>query len=273
MKPAPPLILFRHDRYSESERAAASKFFHVVGSRMECHNGLVIPRYSALPFYKELEADLAHNGCVLPNTYEQHRWIADFQYYETMKEFTPETWDEHEFPYCDHPGPFVVKFRTNSKKYMWKTHMYAETKADAVEVALRLQADSMMSDQGLIYRKFEKTKVLETSPSGMPFTNEWRFFYWCGKLVSYGYYWSNAQNPELGVMNQKGLDFAHKLAQLAKPYVNFYVLDIAEKENGDWILIEMNDGQMSGLSEIPEEQFYANLLDTVNNVAPDQLRR
>jgi hypothetical protein len=37
------------------------------------------------------------------------------------------------------------------------------------------------------------------------------------------------------------------------------VLDIGELETNEWILIEMNDGQMSGLSNNNPEILYKNL--------------
>jgi hypothetical protein len=37
------------------------------------------------------------------------------------------------------------------------------------------------------------------------------------------------------------------------------VLDVAEKENGEFVLIEINDGQMSGLSCCNPEELYLNL--------------
>lgn len=252
-------LLFRKDRYNEDEYNIAAQYFHVVERRNQCSDGLVIPRYSALPFYRELEEDLADRGAKMANTYQQHRWIADFQYYEQMKEFTPETWDEYEFPYSDYQGPFVVKFRTNSKKYLWKTHMYAENRLDAVEVAIRLQTDSYMQDQGIIYRKFIPLKTLEVSPAGVPWSNEWRFFYWGTKRLAHGYYWSSATDPSLGKMDEEGLALADKIAAIAAEHAQFFVIDIAEKAEGGWMLVEMNDGQMSGLSEIDPHVFYGSL--------------
>lgn len=42
---------------------------------------------------------------------------------------------------------------------------------------------------------------------------------------------------------------------------NFYVVDIAETKFGEWIVIELNDGQMSGLSDIDAAWFYNALYE------------
>ena len=70
--------------------------------------------------------------------------------------------------------------------------------------------------------------------------------------------WGIAENTDIK-LDDEGYEFAKKVGRIAADYVNFYVLDIAQKENGDWVLIEVNDGQMSGLSEIDPHELYSNL--------------
>ena len=76
-----PTILFRDDGvWNEEEEAAAEKYFPCTNSRMDfLMDQLVIGRYSVLPFYRELELDLARVGARLINSHKQHRYIADMQ--------------------------------------------------------------------------------------------------------------------------------------------------------------------------------------------------
>ena len=60
-------------------------------------------------------------------------------------------------------------------------------------------------------------------------------------------------------MSEEGLAFADKVAAIASENADFFVLDIAEKEDGGWILIEVNDGQQSGLSENDPDVLFSNL--------------
>jgi len=39
----------------------------------------------------------------------------------------------------------------------------------------------------------------------------------------------------------------------------YFVVDVAETDSGDWILIELNDGTMSGISENNPDVLYCNL--------------
>lgn len=256
-----PTILMRiGTRSSEAEEYEASRSMMLtVVSRCECRNALVVGRYSVLPYYEDLENDLRHMGSRLINSHSQHRWIADFHYYDVLRDFTFESWAEDEFHRCDHPGPFVVKGATNSKKHHWNTMMFAETKRDAVLTGLRLKEDGLLATQDLVYRKYTPLVTYEIGLNGLPFTNEHRLFFLGKKLVASGYYWTEAEDVESPKLTEEGLWFAQQVADIASAYVNFFVLDIGEKQEGGWVLIEVNDAQMSGLSMIDPSQFYRNL--------------
>jgi hypothetical protein len=257
------VLLFRKDVDSAEEFEIARQYFDVIEYRTDCPDGvLVIGRYSVLPYYRELEVDLRKMGGILVNSYRQHSWIANFEYYDVLKEFTPESWDDYDFPHCRYPGPFVVKGRTNSRKHEWNTKMFAPTKRDALLISGELMKDGLIGPQGVIYRRHVPLKVFETVINGLPFSNEWRFFFYKEELLSYGYYWSSAEDVNR-VLEPEGVAFAKEVAKIAAKHVNFFVLDIAEKEDGGWILIEVNDGQMSGLSENDPHVLYRNLKNLV----------
>lgn len=254
-------ILFRiGSRFSEEEEyRIAQNYFRVETSRCLCENTVVIGRYSTLPFYEDLEQDLKYNSSRLINSYDQHRWIANFDYYNDLSEYTFESWKERDFPSSKHPGPFVVKGTTNSKKHHWNTMMFAKDRNEAVEVASRLYQDDLVGRQGLVYRKYEPLVTYEVGLNGLAFTNEWRLFFLGENLISYGYYWSEAQDVDSPHLSEEAIAFAHEVAKIASKHTNFFTLDIGEKQSGGWVLIEVNDGQQSGLSMNNTEDFYRNL--------------
>jgi len=248
---------------TDAELETAKNYFDVVNFRSEIPAGsLVIPRYSSLPFHDELERDVTNLGSKLVNSYEQHRWIANFEYYSFLCEFTAQTWFDWELPDCDYDGPFVVKGRTNSRKHDWNRKMFAKNKREAIQVGCELMQDSLIGQQGIVYRKYIPLRTYEIGLNGLPFTNEWRFFYLGNKCLSYGYYWSIAEKTDWEVP-QAAIDFANSIADRVQHAVNFFVLDVAETEAGEWILIEVNDGTMSGLSLNDPNVLYKNLRDEI----------
>lgn len=254
-------ILFRVNRDTEEEmQAAIDAGWSVTTSRNNTSAPLMVGRYSVLPYYKELETDLAFSGAKLINSYQQHNYIASFDYYEDLKQFTPKTWFElSDVP--DNAGPYVIKGCTNSRKQQWDTMMFANTKRAAVEIACELKRDSLIGDQNIIVRKFIPLEKIDEGINGLPMSNEWRFFFYKQTMLSHGFYWVSTDLR--GSMDTAGLMFAQKIANIVAEHVNFFVLDIAKTLSGDWIVVELNDGQMSGLSDNDPKVLYTNLKSTL----------
>lgn len=252
-------ILLRPGLAEGGEFEAASTYLPTVRYRTEISPGsLVIPRYSSLPYYDELEQDVRRLGGTLINTYEQHRWIADFHYYNELRNFTFETWTESTISRAPADIAYVVKGRTNSRKFQWRSSMFAENRRRAVEIGADLYADSMIGTQGILYRRYVPLKKVEEGINGMPMSNEYRFFFLRDAILASSFYWAIAENVPVGIP-AAATNLAKKIAVIAAAHTNFFVLDIAETEAGDWVLVEMNCGTMSGLSLIDPVDFYSNL--------------
>jgi len=137
--------------------------------------------------------------------------------------------------------------------------MFAKTKRRAIEIGKELAQDAMIREQGVIYRKYIPLVTYEVGLHDIRYTNEWRIFYLGGTRLSHGYYWSLAENVVERTLPQEGLDFADWVAKIASRHTRFFTLDIAEKEEGGWMLIEVNDGQSAALSENDAQVLYGNL--------------
>jgi len=259
-------LLFRISEDYEEEMAVAKSVFgeDLVNYRTEISgNELVVGRYSVLPFYEELEKELALKGNRLINSYEQHLYIADIKnYYEDLKEFTPKTY----FLWYNLPdGSYVVKGRTNSRKFQWDKQMFARTNVDVVSIVSRLLDDSLIREQGVCVRKYVPLRTYDIGINGLPITNEWRCFCYREKLLVYGYYWSNFPDKKpYDELPEEALDLLDKIMKIVSKKTNFYVVDLAETEDGKWIMIELNDGQQSGLSEIDSGIFYKRLKEEID---------
>ena len=113
----------------------------------------VIYRYSLYPFPKDQEREIINIGAKAINTFHQHKYAADLEYYiHDLKELTPYTWTN----LIDLPeeGPFILKGETNSRKSSWSKDMFAATKKDASEVYSRLCADSLIGQQKIFIRQY-----------------------------------------------------------------------------------------------------------------------
>ena len=258
-----PVILFRKDYSTEEEFEIAKQYLPVVAYRSDVPaNSLVIGRYSTLPFYRELDHDLKANGSQLINSIDQYNWVANFEWYDALKEYTFETWFRaQDIP--DDGTKFVVKGRTNSRKHEWDKLMFAQNKQQAIQIMIELSKDSLIAPQGVVFRRYEPLVTYEVGMNGLPFTNEWRFYIYKGHILTYGYYWTMAKDID-HKLPEEGLNFLNKVADVVKDYTNFFVLDIAEKQSGGWVLVEINDAQMGGLSENDPHVLYMELLRRIH---------
>lgn len=262
-----PVILFRKDFSKQfgydQEYEDCKKYLRTETLRSKVPPGsMVIGRYSVLPYYRELQADLLENGSQLINSPNQHHWISDFHWYEDLKDFTPRTWKESNFKPLDHPTnrQFVVKGVTNSRKHEWDSMMFAKSPRGAIETARRLRLDSLIGTQEILFREYVPLETFEIGINGLPFTNEWRFFCLGTQIVDRGYYWSIAECAEdMEEPPVAAEELVRKLMPIVSKNTNFYVLDVAKTQSGKWILIEINDGQQSGLNTIDSLAFYSNL--------------
>ncbi len=259
-----PVILYR-DLNSGQDAvelgAATAAGFPIIKNRvLVTANQLVVGRYSVLPYYSNLEEDINILGSQLINSISQHNYVADLQnWVSDLGELTPETWVRLE----DLPeeGSFVVKGELNSRKHDWDKLMFAENKRRAIEIAFKLNEDGLIGSQKICVRRYVPLKTFMVGLNGLPITKEFRFFVCYGKIISGGYYWSSyltelVSPPEI---SEVPLEFLQSVINKIGTKINFYALDIAQTAQGDWIVIELNDGQMSGLSENDPSIFYANL--------------
>lgn len=245
---------------SESEFSICSKHMHTVEFRSDVENGsLVIGRYSVLPFYKELEREVLKNGGILANSHQQHEFIADVMNWSSiLGDMTPRSWTT----WGGLPeGRYVLKGKTNSRKFQWNTHMFASCRDDIPIVASRLLDDSLVREQGVVVREYVPLIKVGEGINGIPISKEYRLFFWKDRLLCSGFYWSSMVDDGYAYLVPPSVkEFASKVAVRIMEHANFFVLDVALRQSdGSPILIEVNDGQMSGLSGCDPDELYLNL--------------
>lgn len=266
-------ILFRDGVGDKEEINIAKKYFTVKTSRMSISkDSIVIGRYSVLPYYNELCQDLNTVNSRLINSKKQHDWLEDCETWSEdlsiQNKYIPKVYSN--ISYLPDNKSFVLKGKTNSRKQMWNTHMFARNKKDAIAVAQRLMEDSLLSSQGIVAKEYMDLETFGISIGGLPIVNEWRTF-WVGsefslkpKFIAKNYYFSNSHPEFLSKANftEEAEECANYVAGKISEYnwASFYSIDVAQLKGSDsWIVTDINDGQMSGLCGIDPETFYSRL--------------
>lgn len=204
-----------------------------------------------------------------PQEYKHCHYLPES--YEKIKSDTPKSnWTtdldigiilENTFEFGD--CPIIVKDFVKSEKHNWEDACFIPKASDSdkvksvVDKFIELRGDSL--NQGLVFRQFEELEFLtEHSKSGMPLTKEFRIFFGKKSIVSIFDYWDEGDygdtKPEL-----------NKFVEIAKNIEsNFFTMDIAKKKNGDWIIMELGDGQVAGLPDnADKDEFFKQLRNNV----------
>lgn len=159
-------------------------------------------------------------------------------------------------------GPIVVKDYVKSQKHYWNEACFIPDASDRARVEcvtrrfLELQAENLA--EGLVFRELVDLEPIGVHPrSGMPLGAEVRTFWLDGELLLSHPYWSDvadAASPQADLP----LEWLHAIAR--KVPSRFFTIDVARLRSGAWTVMELGDGQVSGLpSPSVAGVFYAGI--------------
>lgn len=245
----------------KTEISAAQKAgFTIITDRNNIQKGdIVLPRF--YPFYNYLTDEFASIGATFISS--QHDWAADIrQWAPALGNLTPTTWETLDAVKASgYAGPFFVKGIDKSLKIDFQRFCYAENLTQ-LPITLQNLKEALPIEQPLVIRKFEKLATYGISPnSGMPIAHEFRCFIYHGKFLTSGFYWE-AERKQGNIncfLPEPPMNFINKAIEAVGDNVSFYSLDVALTEKGNWIVIEVNDGCLSGLSANNPEELYKKL--------------
>jgi hypothetical protein len=120
---------------------------------------------------------------------------------------------------------------------------------------LQLQGEDL--NEGLVFREFIQFEPLaEHSKSGMPLTKEFRIFFLDGEPLCSMEYWE--EGDYAGVVPP--VDQFRTVARTVRS--RFFTMDVAKRVGGDWMIVELGDGQVAGLPDHADvTAFYRALVD------------
>jgi hypothetical protein len=221
--------------------------------------------------YKELYSALLTKNIKLINTPEQYENTHHLpKWYNIVEKYTPKS-------LCIPPEdinlkfdsvmdrlkifgdkPLIVKDYVKSRKHEWEDACFIPNASNAEQV--KRVASNFISRQGenligeVIFREFIELQSIGTHPiSGMPLTREYRAFFANEELMCSFPYWDEVSYNDPGGSEE----FIRQFSYIDS---NFYTVDYACKKDGGWIIVEIGDGQVSGLPEFGDKQvFYKQL--------------
>lgn len=153
----------------------------------------------------------------------------------------------------------IIKDYVKSEKHHWETACFVQNAADSLKLKETinnlLQLRGKYLNEGIVIREFVELKNLTRhSISGMPLTEEYRLFFLNKKLIGIYDYWEEGEYTSALPSTIQFEDIAKHIES------NFFSMDIARRENGEFLIIELGDGQVSGLPDrLSKNAFYEKL--------------
>ena len=215
-------------------------------------------------FYEKLKE---HN-IILINTPEEYKryhllpcWYGDFAEETAKSAWTTEPKIHEAFDLLKQfEDSVIIKDYVKSRKHEWYDACFIPhitEKSNAYNVIANFvtrQGENITG--GIVIRDFVKLNSIGYHEiSGMPVSEEYRAFIYAGQILIVDHYWSPNHPLSLTQDEKLWLD-----RQVAKINSNFATIDFARKTDGSLIIMELGDGQVSGLQQIPPDAFYRKFL-------------
>jgi len=154
--------------------------------------------------------------------------------------------------------PVILKDFVKSLAHAWAEACFIPAASDRATVErvvarfLALRGDDLQG--GLVFRAYEPFAQAAAPVSSRPVVREYRRYVLNGQVIETVLYWDGADGHAPLPPAQL---FADVLVQLPS---RFFTIDVAEREDGVWRIVELGDGQVAGLLPLIDlNRFYRSV--------------
>jgi hypothetical protein len=224
-----------------------------------------VARMGAAPDYAERFSMLEQFDITLVHSPEEYdRTSLLPEWYPLIEDLTPRSVWFEEQPEAEAieavlDYPIFLKGERQTSKHD-RSMAIIETPEQMRQVLARWSRDPILHWQRVVARDYIPLRpVARDHGAGLPHVFEFRSFWWEDACVELGPYWVNSDYApnvaERGAAVALGQEVARRIG------VTFLTIDLAQTIDGDWIVIECNDGQDSGYMGCKPLTLWRNVLD------------
>lgn len=225
-----------------------------------------VGRFGVTDNYDGLYETLLKEGIELIHSPSQYLSASDLTYwYDQLSGLTPKSvWFdkppaaseiEKHFEY-----PVFVKGSRQTSRHK-ETLSVIRSRAQYENCVEEYNRNPILHWQKFVVREFvDLRKVEGRATEKIPPSFEFRTFWWNAELVGAGSYWKDfAVYDWTELEKTQALNIAGQAAQRLE--IPFLAIDVAQKADGEWIIIECNDGQESGYASISPIALWQKIVD------------
>ena len=216
--------------------------------------------------YRRFHQGLLERGYRLVSSPEQYAAVTYFpNYYPKIRGCSPPAvWTDAPDPFLAWStsrklgdGPFVLKDHVKSAKHRWHDACFVpkgSSREQFERIAENLKEEQGSSfHRGFVVKQYVPLRARGDGPREYPQCEEYRLFFWKGRLLVASHYHRLPDNP---------VDWSPFEAAALNFDAPFFTIDVALTEAGDWIVVDMGAGESSSLPpSLPPETLYARLAE------------
>lgn len=225
-----------------------------------------IARVGAFSDYEGRCRELAAEGITLVHSPEQYLLATELpRWYPLIEDLTPKSiWFDAPPDVSDVAGvlrwPVFVKGQRQTSRH--NRALSIVSSPVEFERAMRaFKEDPILRWQKVVCREYLRLRLVEDpSPDRIPSSFEFRTFWWRGELAGMGrYWWEGKPYPITEPERRAAVAIAQEAASRLK--LPFLVVDVAQTDEGRWVVIECNDAQESGYAGVPPLAMWQKIID------------
>jgi hypothetical protein len=126
-------------------------------------------------------------------------------------------------------------------------------------IATKLLAREARARGKIVARRLVKFRTVATDGQSFPISREYRSFIYRDAMLAYGFYWDEYRDAVALTAGEEEIIRALSVEAVRRLGTPFVAVDVGQLENGDWIVIEVSDGQFAGLSHVPVFELWSKL--------------
>lgn len=158
-------------------------------------------------------------------------------------------------------SPLFLRDYARAERQYWYEACYISSASDETAVRntinrlIELRGDDL--EGGLVFREFIDFEPLveQGSRYRMPLVKEFRFYFLHRQPIATVHYWNV---PDYGLQDAPDPELFKKIVQQVRS--NFFTMDVAQRTDGTWMIIDLGDAQTAPLPEMVDmDRFYAAL--------------
>jgi hypothetical protein len=228
-----------------------------------------VGRFGAVGDYQLLYQGLLDLGVRLIHSPDQHALCSELpRWYPLLDGLTPQSWWFDQAPDADKAAalagwPLFIKGSRQTSQHQAKLSIIHGPE-EYREAVAAFAKDRILHWQQIVIRRFERLRPVKADMGlRIPASFEFRSFWWKGHLVGSGPYFAEFAKYQWSASER---DAALEMAAEAAHRVQlpFVVVDMAQHEDGSWIVIEINDAQESGYAGVPRLALWQRIVEIEN---------